>query len=261
MNKILPFANGLFFLGMVFINYLSNTGAFNGETMGSISAQYQNLFTPAGYAFSIWGLIYLLLAWFVIYFGPFRPNQHKAQTIADISGWFILSCVVNSLWVVCWLYEATLLSVLLMIALLCILWKIVSKTKNIPSTAPRAWFVSLQLPFQLYTSWITVALMANMAAYLTKIGWDGLGLSEPIWAIVLLCLAGALHMWLLWKERMPAMTTVAIWAVVAIAIPHQGAHPVLFWLGLAWAIALGVQLLLYLATSFNAQKSIRRPLA
>ncbi|WP_228410166.1 hypothetical protein [Chryseobacterium viscerum] len=57
------------------INYLSNTGILNNETMATISAKFQNLFTPAGYAFSIWGLIYLGLLGFVIYFGPLKKIQ------------------------------------------------------------------------------------------------------------------------------------------------------------------------------------------
>ena len=69
MKKSLPIANAIALIITVIINYLSNTGIFNGNTMGSVSAEYHNIFTPAGYAFSIWGLIYLGLFGFVIYTG------------------------------------------------------------------------------------------------------------------------------------------------------------------------------------------------
>ena len=59
MKKNFQILNAVALVATVVINYLSNTGVFNGETMATISAKYQNLFTPAGYAFSIWGLIYL----------------------------------------------------------------------------------------------------------------------------------------------------------------------------------------------------------
>ena len=51
------------------INYLSNTGIFNGNTVKIVSDKYHNYFTPADYAFSIWGLIYLDLIVFVFYTG------------------------------------------------------------------------------------------------------------------------------------------------------------------------------------------------
>ena len=52
---------------MVAINYLAELLRLGGKDIGEISAKYPNLFTPAGYAFSIWGLIYLLLLIYVIY--------------------------------------------------------------------------------------------------------------------------------------------------------------------------------------------------
>ena len=67
MKRILQIANGFFLIITVIINYLSNTGVFNNNTMGSVSVRYQNLFTPAAYAFSIWGLIYLGVFGFIIY--------------------------------------------------------------------------------------------------------------------------------------------------------------------------------------------------
>jgi hypothetical protein len=59
--------NTLTLLGTLFINYWVNTGALNGKTVGDISDKYVNLFTPADYAFIIWGFIYLWLLAFVGY--------------------------------------------------------------------------------------------------------------------------------------------------------------------------------------------------
>jgi len=81
MKKIYQITNGVALVITVIINYLSNTGIFNGETMATVSAKYQNLFTPAGYAFSIWGLIYLGLFGFVIYFGPFVRQTNEKEKV------------------------------------------------------------------------------------------------------------------------------------------------------------------------------------
>ena len=78
MKRILQIANGFFLIITVIINYLSNTGVFNNNTMASVSVRYQNLFTPAAYAFSIWGLIYLGVFGFIIY--QARSLFKKMQT-------------------------------------------------------------------------------------------------------------------------------------------------------------------------------------
>ena len=110
----------------IFINYLSNTGFFNNETMASISGKYQNLFTPAGYAFSIWGLIYIALFGFVIYYGPFaKENDAKEKVLRNTGWWFVVSCVANCLWVVTWLYDYTFLTIPIMVVLFISLMKII----------------------------------------------------------------------------------------------------------------------------------------
>ena len=85
MKKTFQLLNVIFLVVTILMNYLSNTGIFNGETMASISAKYPSLFTPAGYAFSIWGLIYLGLFGFVLYYGVFSKNSEtKEKTVQKI---------------------------------------------------------------------------------------------------------------------------------------------------------------------------------
>lgn len=83
MLKKLQIANGFFLVFTIVFNYLSNTGIFNGKTIANVSDQYQNLFTPAGYAFSIWGFIYLLLIGFVFYTGRslFNPEKNERMNL------------------------------------------------------------------------------------------------------------------------------------------------------------------------------------
>ena len=76
MKKTLQIANGVALVFTIVMNYLSNTGIFNGNTMQTVSDNYRNFFTPAGYAFSIWGVIYLGLLGFVFY----RPIPFYQKT-------------------------------------------------------------------------------------------------------------------------------------------------------------------------------------
>lgn len=222
MKKTGQLINGIALIATIVVNYLSNSGLLNGETMSSISAKYQNLFTPAGYAFSIWGLIYLALLGFVIYFGPFtKQTEEKEKVVEQIGWWFALSCIANSLWVFVWLYEYTLLTVLLMVFILFALFKIIQscqfeiKKKDIKST------IFLRFPFYIYSGWISLALIANVAAYLKKIEWSGFGLSEITWTLVMLAIATFLNLFMIWKKKMHEYSLVAVWALVAIAVANS----------------------------------------
>ena len=61
MKKTYALVNLIVIIGLIAWNYIANSAGINGNTIGSLSDQYVNLFTPAGYAFSIWGIIFLML--------------------------------------------------------------------------------------------------------------------------------------------------------------------------------------------------------
>jgi len=217
----LQIANILALIVTVVMNYLSNTGVFNDSTMATVSAEYQNFFTPAGYAFSIWGLIYIGLAAFVFYQSRGLFNDKKTPEIVGKIGWlFVISCVANCLWIIAWLYDYTGTSVLIMMVLLASLLGIVSRTRmeldliSIKKIAVEWW------PFALYLGWITVALIANVAAYLTKIGWDGFGISANAWTIIMICVAGIVQIFLTWNRNLREAAMVGAWGVAAVAVAN-----------------------------------------
>ncbi|MBE9601900.1 carboxypeptidase-like regulatory domain-containing protein [Pedobacter sp. MC2016-24] len=88
MKKILALTNGMALIITIAVNYLSNTGALNGNTMKTVSDQYFNYFTPAGYAFSIWGLIYVGLIGFVFYTGRSAFKKDDSDPILLKIGWW-----------------------------------------------------------------------------------------------------------------------------------------------------------------------------
>lgn len=221
MKRTLQIANGIALALTVVINYLSNTGIFNGNTMSSVSAKYQNLFTPAGYAFSIWGLIYLGLLAFVIYQGrSIFKKVIEDETVMQIGWWFVVSCVANSLWVVAWLYDFTGLSVIIMVALLFSLLMIVLKTSMELDDVPFKKLAFVWWPFSIYAGWVAVALIANMAAWLTKINWNGFGFSEIKWTISMIVIAGLVNLFITWNRNMREFAIVGVWALIAIAIEN-----------------------------------------
>lgn len=231
MHKKLVIGNIIALVITIAANYLSNTGIINGETMGSVSAEYENLFTPAGYAFSIWGLIYLLLIGFVAFQAKLlfsRKKDEEAALAVDQTGWwFMLSCLANCLWIFAWLYHFTLLSVGIMCLLLFSLLKIVVNNKMELTNGPLKRFAFVWWPFCIYSGWISVALITNIAAYLTKINWNGFGISEVFWTIFMIGAAGGINIFMIWNRNMREFALVGVWALVAIAVANREEMPII----------------------------------
>lgn len=220
-KKSLVILNAVFLVITLIINYQSNTGFFNGNTMKTVSDRYDNFFTPASYAFSIWGLIYLFLISHIIYSISVLKKKHESSIIKHIGIWFTFSCVLNSAWVVFWLNDYIGLSVCIMIALLLVLLKILANIRanyNRPSLKTVVFAFS---PFSLYAGWISVALIANIAAYLTKIKWEGWGVSDITWTIVMILTAGLINILMIWKSNLISFGLVGAWALIAVAVSND----------------------------------------
>lgn len=256
MKKTFQLLNIVFLVVTILMSYLSNAGIFNGETMATVSAKYPNLFTPAGYAFSIWGLIYLGLGAFVLYYSSFDKSlEAKGNTVTKIGWWFVISCICNSLWVVTWMYGYLFLSVPVMIGLLISLFKIIGNTKEEFERNNLKTNLFLKLPFSIYAGWISVALIANTAAFLTKIQWNGFGISETAWTIIMISIAGLLHLFMIWKQKMPTLACVAVWALVAIAVANHDSNSWVYHVALFTAAILFVNVVVYsFKTNFKKLK-------
>ncbi len=229
MVKRFQILNIIVLIVTIGINYLSNTGSINNETMASISAKYQNLFTPAGYAFSIWGLIYFGLLGFVIYYGPFTKNtEAKEKTVLNTGWWFVISCVANSLWIFTWLHEYTFITIPIMILLLVSLLKIIGNNRGLIESRDFKTAVFLRLPFYIYSGWVSVALIADVAAYLKKINWSGFGIPETGWTVVMSITAALIHLYMVWKKNMGAFALVAVWALIAIAAANKSSNQTVY---------------------------------
>lgn len=215
--------NLLFFLGVIIVNVLSVTLPLGGHSTGEISDKYQTYITPAGYAFSIWSLIYLLLAGFVIY--QFRPYTSTRDSIQAIGIWFVLSCIFNMSWLFLWQYLYIELSLVAMVLMLITLIVIYRKTRLIANpTSGENWLV--KLPFSIYLGWISVATIVNVSVVLEKNHWEGWGLSGSTWAVIMLCVGTLLAVVVSYPYRDSIYPLVFVWAFIAIALEQKEASNV-----------------------------------
>lgn len=222
MIKKLAIFNFLSVIIAIITNFYAQTGRINNTTIGEISSNYSNLFTPADYAFSIWGLIYVsLIAFSVFMLHQAFTNGKHTQFIKDTSFWFIVANIGSSLWVIAWLYEYTGISVVLMFLILVKLLKIILNNNMEIWDAPFKVIAFYWWPICLYSGWITVASIANMAAWLTEIGWDGAILTEVEWTIIMIIIATLINLAMIYFRNMREFALVGVWALIAIYVRHQ----------------------------------------
>lgn len=211
-------ANSLTLIFALYINYLSGTGAINGMTVAEVSAKYENLFTPAGYAFAIWGLIYLLLLAFVGFQWYSFIKKIDDDNLMKTGLWFSLSNLANGFWIYAWMHLYIGISVIIMLVLLFSLIILMFKLRLETWDAPVHIIAFVWWPVCIYLGWIVVATVANFSAYFISIGWEGGMLSQTSWALIMIGVATIIYSLLIYNRNMREAALVGVWALVAIAV-------------------------------------------
>lgn len=247
MKKTLQVLNILFFGITIYFNYASSAGVFNNTTQAIVSAKYQTLFTPAGYAFSIWGIIYLLLFGFIFYqsrslFVKVRDDAF----IQRIGGWFIASCIANAAWCYLFVHDYMFACMLVIFFMLCCLLQIILRNKMELWDAPFSVIAFLWWPFVIYSGWLTVACIANVSLWLTKTSWDGWGISHQKWTLIMMSIATIVNLLITWKRNMREFALVGAWALIAIGVANSNSHVFITY----WAYACAG--ILILSSGFHA---------
>jgi hypothetical protein len=234
----------------IVINGLANALPINGLQTGEIADTFPVYFTPAGYVFAIWGLIYLGLIAYAIY--QALPAQRENPRLRPIGGLFLVGSVANIAWILLWHYLQFPLSLVAMLVLLGSLIGIYLRLDIGRSRPPRAerWFVDL--PFSIYLGWITVATIANVTALLSYLNWNGFGISDEAWLVIMLAVALVVAVLMALTRRDVAYLLVLAWAFAGIAVKHA-AVPVVS--TAAW-VATAVVLIL---AGYSGFQTLRRP--
>jgi hypothetical protein len=207
-------------LAVVVVNGLANALPINGQTTGEISDRFEVYFVPAGYVFSIWGLIYLTLAGFVIY--QALPSQRDNARLRRVGYLFALSCVANLAWIFLWHYEIFSLTIVAMVALLLLLIAIYLRLGIGRTSVPTAERWLVRVPFSIYLGWVTVATIANATSLLDFLGWRGWGISPEIWTVIMLVVGTAVTAAVTFTRGDIAYGLVIAWAFAGIAVKHAG---------------------------------------
>lgn len=218
--------------GNIFLNYYSNTHPFAGQTMGMVSAKYPTLLTPAGYAFSIWGLIFLGLAGYAVW--QLLPAQRPLSLPDAVAKPLALANVATGAWVVLFAHELIVPSVGVMLLILGSLVVAYGRVRRrLFAGAAPAW---VGVPFSLYLGWISVASVINGIIGVRQLGWQTAEGVSVVLALGLLALVVALGLLISWAFRDAVFSVVVAWALVAIWVVRLREVPELGWAALAGAV-------------------------
>jgi hypothetical protein len=232
------------------MNTLANALPLNGRQTGEISDSFKVLFVPAGYVFAIWGVIYIGLIGYTVYHS--LPGQ-RANPRLRASGWLVaLSSLMNGAWIYFWHFGYYAITVLVMLALLAALIAIYVKLEigRARFSTLEKWVISI--PISIYLGWITVATIANITALLSYLGWNGWGLSDLTWTLIMLGVGVALAAVVAFQRSDIAYLLVLVWAFAGISVRWLS-MPVLDAAGFA---AAGLLLLMAIISRLNkAEKS------
>ncbi len=229
----------------IVFNGLATTGRLNGVMTNEISDRYPTVVTPAGYAFSIWGLIYFGMIAFTIY--QLLPS--KLVRFRNIRTLYIVSCVFNCGWLYFWHQYSIGICVVLILGLLATLALINIKLKDAQSVRDA---VFTKAPFGIYFGWVTAAAIVNFVLYLKYIGVE---MSDSSWNLLgggCLILATLVALLVRVKLRNFFYPLAIAWAITGIAIQQRGNTAVI----LTAAICVVISLVLSMSFVMDLKGSV-----
>ena len=227
----------LVFVGVIAANAAANGIPLNGYTTGELSDRYVNLFTPAGFTFSIWGVIYLGLLGFVL---VMLFSKSAILPRIEITQLWLVNGLANIAWIFAWHYlKISSSMVIMLIILLSLIW-LTDALRRVaqPDTSTR--YVSAV--FELYFGWITVATIANATALLVRYDIDLLVSSTEHWTATIITVSGLIAAWVYIRSASVWYLLPILWAYYGIYTKHEsewgfsGAYPLIM-TTLNWAFS------------------------
>lgn len=244
MNRTRTVWINALFLALTFVaNALGGAGVINGLSQKDISDKYMTLITPSGSTFSIWGVIYTLLLISIIVMIVRKDDVYYQLAIDRITVLFRLSCILNISWIILFSYLQIVLSTLFIFALVIVLALMSVRLLKINDSK----HYLLPLTFGLYTGWVFIATVLNVAVTLVKVEWGGFGISPEIWAGIIMIVAILLVLLVLPSNKNFVFPLPVAWGYFGIyqnlksPTGFDGAHSVLEVIALAgMAVLIGI---------------------
>ena len=252
--RILPLVNLIAFSFVIIMNVLASLKVINGKDSADVSNKYFTRFTPAGWTFSIWGLIYGALSTFLIGHvvqGLIKGRDNEIYN-GKINFLFAINCFFNGIWLILWHFEmmwasAITLTLGILFPLIAIYYRVginygnAGRNRTVEKEAWREgrtasyrseertvqrWEIMLvYVPFSLYLGWVCVATIANWTCAVVSLNDDSsvkpedfsVMLSHQAWSAILQTASTILSVGLFMAYRKDCVQPlVQMWALLGI---------------------------------------------
>lgn len=264
--RTLAWLNLISTLLQIFFSYGTNARLFNSQTMGEVSDSFDTLITPAGFTFSIWGIIYTLMIIFCIYHimksNKANENDYSNIDVRRIGWWLVLNNLAAICWLFAWVNEFIAASVILMLIQLISLITIHVRLRIYDQSRTAASKFFTQVPLSIYLGWISVATAANLAAWFDFIGLNEGTISETLWAQIIIGVLVLLAIIVIVARKNIFYGLVNMWALYGIAVKTRTTdaeeYSILIqtaWIGIA---VLGFMVVVQLITNNTKRRAQRK---
>ncbi len=228
---------------MIILYALTALGYMGDNPVGRGGNYEEPLIVPAGYAFSIWSIIYLGLIVFPFY-QWYKKSDHPSWT--RIKWLYSINVILNGLWLVAASYDYLVISVGIIISMLATLYMINKALISIEREGAPINYWLERLVFSLYFAWITLATVLNVSSALTFYQWDGFGISDVTWTSIMIPVAALVASLVFFTYRDKAYASVVVWAFVALAVKHFEQYPIIGYLAIGVVVLFAVYILTHL---------------
>jgi hypothetical protein len=200
-------------------NWLASTGILGGISTGAVSDKYPTLITPIGLAFSIWGLIYFGLIIFTIV----QSRSKNKETLRSVRTLYLVTCVLNSLWLYLWSLEMMVACLVVIVLLLITLAAINIRLQKVESKE-LYWFAFV--PFGIYFGWVTAATILNATIALVSMGVTFGDRTDTLVGTLLLVVAGLIAISVRFAMKNYFFSLAITWAALMIGIGNSANLPI-----------------------------------
>ncbi len=227
------------FAGLVIMLALlatSSIGLWGPNPVGQSSNYVDPLIVPAGYAFSIWSMLYVWLIYF-----PFRQwHRLRKKTLypaaKPMAVLYSVNVIGNGLWLVFASYDWLFLALITIVGMLYTLYRI----NDLLEDSTTIHYIFDRIGFTLYFAWITLATVLNASAALSLYRWSGFGISQVTWSLLILIVVCVLGLLVFRRYRDAAYSAVVVWALSALAVRQWVDVPMIAYLSTGIAILFGI---------------------
>lgn len=237
------------------------SGALGGTPVQQVAGGYLSadatLLAPAGPAFSIWSVIYAGLAVYGIF--QLTASGRRSSWAAALRTPAMLSALLNAAWLSVVQLGWLGFSVAIIFGLVAVLaWMMAIMRAGTPSSRLEYWI--MWLTFGLYLGWVSVASIANTAAWLLSLGFGVDAAWAPKLAVALLIVAVLIALTISFYARNIFAPAAICWGLLWIGVGRLGGANAsnlvgITALGCAAAVLIGASAIAWHRTSSSKEGS------